>query len=195
VVTCSYTCEEPITLVGFTAEPQTDGIVLRWTTGSEVDNYCFVLWRTTDLQADYTNISGEIRAVGEGTTLTDYSFTDHNVTPGTTYYYKISDITTYGFETLNPKVVSAATNYILAKNYPNPFNPETVIRFDLRTQAEVRLAVFDVNGRLVRTLVNGNLDAGAHQETFDGTGLAAGVYIYRLTVGNLSTSGKMLLVK
>jgi len=195
VVTCSYTCEEPITLVGFTAESQADGIVLNWTTGSEVDNYSFVLWRATEAQGEYTNISGEIRAMGQGANLMNYSYTDHGVIPGTTYYYKISDISIYGHETLHQTVISATSNYIMAKNFPNPFNPATVIRFDLRTQADVQLNVYDMSGRLVKSLVNGNLNPGAHQATFDGTGLAAGVYIYRLSVGDLSTQGKMLLVK
>jgi len=194
VVTCSYTCEEPITLVGFTATSLADGIVLNWTTGSEVDNYSFVLWRATDPQGQYANISGQIRANGQ-VGNTEYSYTDRDVAPGITYYYKISDISTYGSETFHQKVVSATSNYILAKNFPNPFNPATVIRFDLRNQADVELSVYDMSGRLIQSLVNGNLNAGAHQVTFDGTGLAAGVYIYRLSVDNMSTNGKMLLVK
>lgn len=194
-MTCSYTCEEPITLAGFSATSQANGILLNWSTGSEIDNYSFVLWRSTDQNGEYTNISGEIRAIGQGETVTNYSYTDHTVVPGTTYYYKISDISTYGYETLHQTVVSATSNYVMAKNFPNPFNPETVIRFDLRSQADVRLAVYDMSGRLIKTLLNGNLNAGAHQATFDGSGLAAGVYVYQLSVGNLTTNGKMLLVK
>lgn len=197
VVTCSYTCEEPITLAGFTGVSQAEGVVLNWTTGSEVDNYSFVLWRATDPQGQFSNISGEIRAVGQGAGMTDYSYTDHNVTPGTTYYYKISDITTYGYQTMHQNVVSVtvAAGYVLAQNYPNPFNPTTVINFTLPAQAQTTLAVYDMSGRLVRTLVNESLEAGAHQATFDGNGLAAGIYIYRLTSGALTANGKMVFVK
>jgi hypothetical protein len=197
VVTCSYTCIEPISLVGLTAEPQANGVVVNWTTGSEVDNYSFVLWRSTSLEGEFSNISGQILAQGHEPGMTNYSYTDHNVMPGNTYYYKISDISTYGYQTMHQAVASAtvAAGYVLAQNFPNPFNPETVIRFVLPAQAQTQLAVYDISGRLVRTLVNSTLEAGAHSATFDGSGLSAGMYIYRLTAGDVTVNGKMVLVK
>lgn len=195
VVTCSFTCPEPITLVSFVATAEAEGIVLNWVTGVEIDNHSYVIWRGTDPNSITQNISGEIPAKAQGPGMTNYSWVDHSVTPGTTYYYKISDISIYGYQTIHATVASATTDYVVAKNFPNPFNPSTVIRFDLRNQANVHLAVFDMSGRFVRTLVNGNLNAGAHEATFDGTGLAAGVYVYRLTVDGASVNGKMLLVK
>lgn len=202
VVTCSFTCDEPITLVSFTAAPQADGIALSWTTGSEVDNYSFVLWRAIDPEGEFSNISGQIPAQGQGSGMTNYTWTDHNVTPGTTYYYKISDISTYGYQTMHQVVASAnvAGSYILAQNYPNPFNPSTIIKFELAAAAQTRLAVYDMNGRLVRTLVNGMTNAGAHQVTWNATDdagqiLPSGMYIYRLTSGALTASGKMVFVK
>lgn len=194
VITCSYTCIEPITLASFEASAQAQGVELRWTTGSEIDNYSFVLWRATDPAGEFKNI-GQILSQAQGPGNTNYAYVDHGVTPGTTYYYKIEDISTYGYSTMHQTVVSATTDYIMAKNYPNPFNPSTVIRFDIRTAAEVNLAVYDISGRFIKSLVNGTLAAGAHQATFDGTGLAAGVYVYRLSVNGAAVNGKMLLVK
>lgn len=201
VVTCSYTCEEPITLAGFTATPETDGIILNWVTASEVDNYYFTLWRASNAQGDYSNISGAIQSKGQVGNTT-YSYTDHDVVPGVTYYYKISDMSILGQETLHPTVVSAMVSpkMILAQNYPNPFNPETVIRFVLPAQAQTRLAVYDMNGRLVRTLVNGTVEAGAHQVNWNASNdagqiLPSGMYVYRLTAGALTASGKMVFVK
>ncbi len=89
---------------------------------------------------------------------------------------------------------------ILAQNHPNPFNPKTSIRFGLPTAADVRLTIFDVNGRAVRTLVDGNLPAGTRTEEWDGRdeggkALATGVYFYRLDAGEERIQKKMLLLK
>ncbi len=134
--------------------------------------------------------------------MTAYSYVDHNVVPGTTYFYKIQDISLYGYQTMHQAVASAtvAAGYVLAQNYPNPFNPETVIRFVLPSSAQTRLAVYDMSGRLVRTLVNGTVDAGPHQVSWNATDeagqiLPSGMYIYRLSAGAIKTSGKMVFVK
>lgn len=79
--------------------------------------------------------------------------------------------------------------------YPNPFNPSTQIRFTLDAGRQTRLAVYDMLGREVAVLINGSLSAGTHQVTFDASGLASGVYIYRLeTTGRMFTR-RMTLVK
>ncbi|TKJ37620.1 hypothetical protein CEE37_14005 [candidate division LCP-89 bacterium B3_LCP] len=79
--------------------------------------------------------------------------------------------------------------------YPNPFNPETVITYQLPESVLIELSVFDISGRLVTELVNGWRDAGSHEVTFDATGLVSGIYIYRLNAGDYTTSGKMVLMK
>ena len=98
--------------------------------------------------------------------------------------------------------------FSLCPAYPNPFNATTTIRFDLPVAGWVKLEVFDIGGREVgsaqgRPLREGWMEAGSHEVTFDGLGLASGVYIYRLTVKGLSGSGatpttinkKMVLLK
>lgn len=83
----------------------------------------------------------------------------------------------------------------LHSNYPNPFNPVTTIEFDLPESGETRLSVYDVNGREITTLVDQQLEAGTHQYSFDGSGLASGVYIYRLEAPTGVRTDKMTLVK
>jgi len=78
---------------------------------------------------------------------------------------------------------------------PNPFNPSTVARFELRVPSHVSLLVYDIAGRLVATLVDGWRQAGMHEVTFDGSGLPSGIYIYQLEIGDFSTTGKMVLMK
>jgi hypothetical protein len=83
----------------------------------------------------------------------------------------------------------------LEQNFPNPFNPRTVIGYQLPVVSDVKLVVFDLLGREVAVLVDGKADAGAHQVTFDGAGLSSGVYVCRLTAGTFTGSRKMLLAK
>ncbi len=78
---------------------------------------------------------------------------------------------------------------------PNPFNPTTAISFKLQAPSHIRLAIWDTAGRLVTTLVGGWQEAGAHDVTFDGSNLPSGVYLYRLTAGQNTASGKMVLLK
>ncbi len=83
----------------------------------------------------------------------------------------------------------------LEQNYPNPFNPKTVISGQWTGNSEVRLEVFDILGRKVATLADGRYSAGKYAFTFDGTNLASGMYLYRLTAGSYSAVRKMLLIR
>ncbi len=106
----------------------------------------------------------------------------------------LDDIDT-GIENENPPTGFAPEQFALKPNYPNPFNPTTKIRFDLPDAARVNLAVYDVSGRLVAEVVDGWRDAGSHEVTFDGSGLASGVYFYSIEAGDFSAVRKMVLVK
>jgi Tol biopolymer transport system component len=84
---------------------------------------------------------------------------------------------------------------IRLQSYPNPFNPSTTIRYSLRTDGFVTLKVYDLSGRVVRTLVNRNEVAGDYSVTLDGTNLSSGVYFVRLEVGELVQMIKISLLK
>ncbi|HEX7070190.1 MAG TPA: T9SS type A sorting domain-containing protein, partial [Rhodothermales bacterium] len=83
----------------------------------------------------------------------------------------------------------------LEQNYPNPFNPATSIAFTLPRAQQVRLAVYDLTGRLVRSLVDGTMASGEHLAHFDGSGIASGVYVYVLETEDVRLAKKMMLVK
>jgi photosystem II stability/assembly factor-like uncharacterized protein len=86
-------------------------------------------------------------------------------------------------------------NFRLEQNFPNPFNPKTVVRGQWPVTSKVKLVVYDMLGREVATLLDGEIEAGSHEVTFDGTGLSSGLYIYRLTVGGYVESRKMVLLR
>ncbi|HAC14822.1 MAG TPA: hypothetical protein DCE78_02590 [Bacteroidetes bacterium] len=80
-------------------------------------------------------------------------------------------------------------------NYPNPFSRTTTIPFSIPDPMPVRLDVYDLQGRIVSSLINSTLNEGFYDVTFDGNQLASGIYIYVLKTGSTSQSGKMLLIK
>jgi len=85
--------------------------------------------------------------------------------------------------------------YRLMQNYPNPFNPSTSIKFQTSNTNFVSLKVYDMLGREVTTLVSDQKPAGTYEVRFDATGLASGIYYYRITAGGFSDVKKMVLVK
>ena len=98
--------------------------------------------------------------------------------------------------------VSVASNneqipnkFQLFQNYPNPFNPTTTITFDISEDGLVKLTVYDMLGREVKTLMERPIKAGHYKVPFDASGLASGVYFYRLTLNNRKISKRMLLMK
>ncbi len=84
----------------------------------------------------------------------------------------------------------------LNQNYPNPFNPRTIINYELPLTNDVKLIVYNLLGQKVRTLVNGKEAAGEHSVLFDASGLASGIYLYRLTMQNgFIQTKKMVLIR
>jgi hypothetical protein len=93
------------------------------------------------------------------------------------------------------QVRAVPATYALYQNYPNPFNPTTTIWFSLAQRGHVSLKIFDILGREVATLVNGELEVGLHQATFDASKFASGVYFYRLQADNFNSVKKLVLMK
>ncbi len=86
-------------------------------------------------------------------------------------------------------------DYSLSQNYPNPFNPTTIISYQIPQQGFVTLKIYDVLGKEVATLINQEKSAGNYEVVFNSVGLASGVYIYRMKVNDFITSKKMILIK
>ena len=83
----------------------------------------------------------------------------------------------------------------MAQNYPNPFNATTNISFNLAEAGNVSLNVYDITGRLVVTLVDGQMDAGQHVVAWDASNVSSGVCFYKLTAGAYTASKSMSLLK
>ncbi len=92
-------------------------------------------------------------------------------------------------------IADEVTQYMLKMNYPNPFNPNTVIHYSVKDAGLVSLKVFDILGRELALLVNDIKETGYHSVEFNASDLPSGVYIYTLQVNGYSDSKKMLLLK
>jgi photosystem II stability/assembly factor-like uncharacterized protein len=86
-------------------------------------------------------------------------------------------------------------NYSLSQNYPNPFNPITNVKFSIINAGDVKIVVYDIQGREVQTLVNERLNEGTYEVKFDGSMLTSGVYFYKMVSEGFTETKKMMLVK
>ena len=86
-------------------------------------------------------------------------------------------------------------NFTLNQNYPNPFNPTTLIQFGLPRDSDIRLIVFNLLGREIAVLAEGEYTAGTYSVTFNATNLTSGIYLYQLVAGTQRLTGKMILMK
>jgi hypothetical protein len=92
-------------------------------------------------------------------------------------------------------LITAPEGFALNQNYPNPFNPTTTIRYELPKQAFVTLKVYDLLGKEVATLVQETKTAGSYLASFHAAHLSSGIYFYKLTAGEFTTTKKLVLMK
>jgi hypothetical protein len=107
---------------------------------------------------------------------------------------------TFGPSSSNDNPTAPVANRILNKNYPNPFNPETTLSFDMPMAGKARLEIFNVKGQLVKTMFDDIAPAGRTSLVWDSTddggkAVASGLYFYRLNTSNHSETRKMMLMK
>ncbi len=132
-------------------------------------------------------------------TPTNYSFEDKNLQTGK-YKYRLKQIDhngNYEYFELNGEVeIGVPKKYDLSQNYPNPFNPVTKINFDLPVDSKVTMLIYDITGREVAKLLNGEFKkAGYHTTNFNASSLSSGVYFYSLSTDAFRMTKKMVVVK
>lgn len=197
----------PVELSTFDAAIEKNSVKISWVTESEIDNTGFHLYRSETSQGPFTQINGAlIPGAGNSTEPREYSFVDDRIEPDHDYYYKLADVDIYGKTrwhgpiSINTANLNIPDEYLLEQNYPNPFNPTTNIEFQLQHPGTVSLDVFNVEGQLVRSLVQESLPAGHYTRVWDGldehgNAAASGIYTYQLRVGNTIDTKKMVLIR
>lgn len=137
------------------------------------------------------------------TTLKDTTFYEYNNASNQSFVYEVKGEPK--LVTLDPEnkilkdkygdVPIEIVGYSLGQNYPNPFNPYTTIKYEIAKSVDVKIVVYDVLGRQQVVLVNEKQRAGKYSVNFDSKNFASGVYFYKITAGDFTSTKKMLLVK
>jgi uncharacterized repeat protein (TIGR01451 family) len=194
----------PIELAAFQAIQTADGVEISWVTESETDNLGFHLYRSDEKLGPYETITHTmISGAGNSNARHSYSFLDEGIERGHTYYYKLADIAFDGKMYYHGPIeisVSAPLEYALDPNYPNPFNPETVLRMHVAQEGYGTLLIYNMRGQKVRTLVQENLAAGVHSIVWDGRNdfgeqLSSGIYVAVFQINGFMQKQKMTLLK
>ncbi|MBN8546470.1 MAG: T9SS type A sorting domain-containing protein [Ignavibacteria bacterium] len=183
----------PVELTSFTASAKGTSVTLNWETKTEVDNNGFEVERNTNGNWDKI---GFVEGHGTANSPKYYSFVDNGAI-GNKIQYRLKQIDNDGTFEYSPEVEVELnpTTFALYQNYPNPFNPSTMIRFSMPVNGNVALNVFNTLGEKVATLLNGQLEAGYHEVSFDAQNLPSGLYFYEIKAGDFSSIKKMILIK
>jgi len=153
-------------------------------TQSQVNRYS-ISSNTQDIPTDIkSSKNGHVIVTGYGVNIAGVNETD-------SYISTLS--LNWGSELISEPEIPA--EFSLEQNYPNPFNPVTNIKFTLPDDVNVKLAVYDVMGRIVDVLANQKLEAGVHTISFNATNLPSGIYFCKLEAGNYNAVRKMSLIK
>jgi len=209
--------ELPVELSAFTATASDSSVILHWRTESEINNLGFNVYRSDTKEGVYTRVNAR-RIPGAGTNAIsrDYSFTDEQVVFGKTYYYYIEDIDFTG--KINKSLIIEVTvgkqaktmllippRFDLLQNFPNPFNPETWIPYQLAKDAAVVINIYNTQGQFIRTLHLGTKKAAIYAtkgnsaywdgKNATGDSVSSGVYLYQLKADDFSATRKMVIIK
>ncbi len=196
--------EYPIELSAFQAQVHGGMVVLNWVTQSETNNLGFYVYRSESKEGDYQRVNATlIPGAGNADRVNHYTFTDNDITVGKTYYYKLADVNYNGKQVYHGPIsvqTSLPEKFSLEQNFPNPFNPETTIRFHLRKPGHCTLSIYNMKGQKVRTLVSQNLNPGSHSVIWNGKDnngriQSSGIYIYKLKFNDRVESRMMEFIK
>ena len=202
----------PVQLSAFRATYLKEGGVrLFWRTESEIDNAGFQVWKGHCFEEaeNFECITAElIPGHGSSTTAHVYAYIDVNALSDEETWYMIEQIDLNGrhlfFGPIQAKQLEEVeilpSDYTLMQNHPNPFNPSTAISYALPEETQVILEIFNINGRLVSTLVDARQSAGLYTATWDGRDsngrfLGSGIYFYKLNTPDGVLTKKMTLIR
>ncbi len=207
----------PVELSSFTVALVNNGVLLSWTTESEIENLGFIIERKTS-DSDWKEIvsyKNDASLLGQGTVSnpTDYEYVDKLVQQGETYEYRLADVDYSGVVTYhttrevfvkNNPLATIADNFTVTA-HPNPFNPSTTIKYSIPyvekfKATSVQVLIYDISGKLVTTLVNKEQLSGWYEIQWNGTNQAGknvpgGIYLNRVKVGNEVKTNKLTLLR
>jgi len=186
----------PVLISAFEAEHSEGGVRLRWSIAEGVGLQGFNIYRSLEKDAGFERINEQLIPTDQSN-----EYVDPTASPGKTYSYRLGAVADDGeWMSQIVSIVVPKPELALHQNRPNPFNPTTTISFTLPEKVRVTLSICDVQGRLVRTLVDEVVGDGYQERIWDGKDargnpVSSGVYFYRLTAGDKTLTKKMVLAR
>lgn len=193
----------PVELSSFIASAGKNGVMLKWVTNSETNNFGWEIEMRNSSQASWSKV-GFVNGAGNSNLPKEYSFT-HKPGHSGKFSYRLKQLDNDGSVSYSNEVevsVHAPQTFSLAQNYPNPFNPSTTIEYALPMDSKVTLAIYSLIGEKVADLIDQEQASGfySYQLNTSNLQLTSGIYLYKLTAVSksneiFSKSMKMLLLK
>ena len=187
----------PILIQRFDVRPEANRINLAWHLFADEAFLGFRIYRKEFGDSYYSPL-------GQGALLSPATshFYDNEIHPGKKYTYRLAVVKLDGGEVLSMERTAGVpeAEASLKQNYPNPFNPITTIEYSVPFDEQVTIQVFDVQGRLVRELLDKEMPAGLHEVLWNGTNnagvsVSSGLYFYRARIGSAVRTKRMVLLK
>lgn len=188
----------PVELTTFTAQVNGHAVDLLWKTATESNNMGFEIERAVagNKNTNWEKISF-VKGAGNSTSVKEYKYSEVLNKSGK-YQYRIKQIDydgNFSYSNVLVAQVGQVLTFGMNQNYPNPFNPTTKISYSLPEQSYVQLKIFNILGKEIAVLVNGQQVAGNYSVDFNASGFSTGVYFAKITAGNYVKTIKMSLVK
>ncbi|HEY6436138.1 MAG TPA: PQQ-dependent sugar dehydrogenase, partial [Ignavibacteriaceae bacterium] len=180
----------PVELSSFSAILLENRIKLIWRTETEVNNYGFDVLRSVD-RDNWENI-GFVEGHGNSNSPKDYFFFDENITSGE-YSYRLKQIDTDGnfeFSRVIEVDFGSEMNFELKQNFPNPFNPSTVLQYNIPEESNVQIVIYNSLGMQIDIIENGTEHSGFYEKTWNAERFVSGIYYARIMAQSTS-SGKV----
>jgi uncharacterized protein (TIGR03790 family) len=187
----------PVELASLRATTAGASVSIAWTTATEINNFGF------DVERQYPNglwkKIGFVQGTGSSNLVHAYTYNDKMPMPGA-ILYRLKQIDRDGSFSYSKEISAVVSRpgrqpAELLGNYPNPFNPQTMIKFRLYVRGKVSLKIFNTLGQEVASLINDELSEGEYEVPFNGAQLASGVYLTALSTGGSVSIHKLLLTK
>jgi len=187
----------PVELTSFTAKATSNGVLLKWSTASEINNHGFEIERSEDGVEFIT--AAFVEGSGTSTESREYVYTDEvEYKGGEILYYRLKQVDFDGsieYSDIVEVEFDIPRDFVLHQNYPNPFNPSTTVKYAVPKTSLVSIKVYDLTGQEVATLADEMKEVGTYEIKFDARNLASGVYIYRMIADNFTSVRKLNLLK
>jgi endonuclease I len=204
--TISFTTDSslPVELSSFTGKLVNSGVKLQWQTSTELNNYRFELERKYE-DNNWITLT-EMMGAGNSNSPKQYFYLDKEIQFNGKYYYRLKQVDVNGnskyFNEIEVNVNFIPAVYALENNFPNPFNPSTVIRYSLPFESNVRLSVYNSLGQVViNELSSGLKPEGTYDINFNAYSLNSGIYFYTIQANSsdglhsFTATKKMILMK